>query len=162
VETITVAIVEHPAAGRKQGTVHDTKGNRWKVWADKIPNYALGSTYEVNYKTNHFNGQTFNVIETAKKIAGATPQEATAAAATYNASDEKRSEQIAVLAIVKEWVPQITVGDTAGLVHAIRVVREAWKQAYAKPLPSKIESGPHPVAEFNDEIPGFEGHDSHG
>ena len=141
-ETITVAKVEPPAAGRKQGTVHDTKGGRWKVWADKIPLYNIGSTYEVNYKTNNFNGQTFNVIETAKKVGTATPQEATAAAATYNVSDEKRSEQIAVLAIVKEWVAKIPVGDTAGLVHAIRSAREAWKQAYAKPMPTRIESGP--------------------
>jgi len=44
-ETITVAKVEQPAPGRKQGTVHDTKGARWKVWADKLANYNVGSTY---------------------------------------------------------------------------------------------------------------------
>ncbi len=152
-ETITVAKVEQPAAGRKQGMVHDTKGGRWKVWADKLANYNVGSTYEVNYKTNTFNGNTFNVIETMALKSTGSPQQVQAAAATHTQSDDKRSEDIAVLAIVKEWVAKIPVGDTEGLVHALRVARVAWRNsAVIKQMPSKIESGPQNEADFNDEI----------
>src|SRR5450631_2557537 len=109
-ETITVAKVETPAAGRKQGTVHDTKGARWKVWGDKLANYNVGSTYDITYKTNSFNGTNFNVIENAVLKAAGSPQQVQAAAATHTQGDEKRSEDIAVLALAKEWVSKIPVG----------------------------------------------------
>ena len=46
-ETITVANIELPAAGRKQGTITDSSGNRWKAWADKLADYRVGSTYTI-------------------------------------------------------------------------------------------------------------------
>ena len=62
---ITVAGVTPPGPGKKQGHVHDTDGNKWNVWADKIPNYRMGVSYEIKYEENEFNGKTFSVIKTA-------------------------------------------------------------------------------------------------
>ena len=151
---ITVAKVEPPAPNRKQGTIHDTKGARWKVWADKIPNYAVGSTYEITFKTNQFNNQTFNVIDSAKPLSTASPQQAQAAAATYTHADDKKSEQIAILALVKPWIEKIQVGDAAAMEHAIRAARTAWRQAWK----SRVESSRPPLDDMDgDIIPDFPG-----
>ncbi len=153
-QEITVAKIEPPAQGRKQGTIHDTSGGRWKAWGDKLANYQVGSTYTITYKTNSFNGQSFNVIDNAVLASHGTPQQARQVAATQTNSDDKRSEDIAVLALIKEWVAKIPVGDTEGLAHALRVCRSAWRNS-KNVLPSKIETGPQNAEDFGDEIPDF-------
>lgn len=159
-ETITVAKIDQPAPGRKQGTIHDTNGGRWKAWGDKLQNYQIGSTYTITYKTNSFNGTQFNVIENAVLALQGSPQQVTKAAdlgRAITATDDKRSEDIAVLALVKPWIEKIPVGDTEALVHAIRVCRVAWRNsAVMKPLPSRIESGPQNAEDFGDQIPDFQ------
>jgi len=62
--TITIAGINPPEIGKKQGKVIDTEGNKWNVWGDKLHNYRMGVTYDVVYETNEFNGKNFNVIKT--------------------------------------------------------------------------------------------------
>ena len=161
-QEITVAKVEKPAEGRKQGTVHDTKGGRWKVWADKLASYNVGSTYDVTYKVNNFNGQTFNVIENMVMKAAGTPQQVQAAATTYTQADDKKSDDIAVQAIVKSYIEvgAVPLGG-AELAHALRTAYSEWRKFQEwkkiKPMPSKIETGRQTAEEFNDAIPDFPG-----
>lgn len=69
---ITVAGITPPAAGKKQGDIIDTQGNKWKVWGDKLHLYQMGATYNINYDTNEFKGQNFNVVKT---VSPAIPQQ---------------------------------------------------------------------------------------
>lgn len=79
--TITVANVEYPQAGKKQGRITDSTGKMWGVWANEVSNYQQFTSYEVlEYKTNDFKGKTYYTIVRSKPVnlngggAGATPR----------------------------------------------------------------------------------------
>lgn len=73
--TITVAGINPPELGKKQGKIVDTAGNKWNVWGDKIASYRMGVTYDIVYETNEFKDTKFNVIKTANP-SNAAPQPA--------------------------------------------------------------------------------------
>lgn len=60
---ITVADINQPAPGKKQGKVIDTTGKTWQVWADKLYLYAPGQSYNITYKTTNFNGKDYYTID---------------------------------------------------------------------------------------------------
>lgn len=98
---ITVAGITPPAVGKKQGDVIDTQGNKWKVWGDKLHLYQMGATYNINYDTNEFKGQNFNVVKAVSPastpsapyvpqhgISGPAPTQPAAQGQQYTAKDK--------------------------------------------------------------------------
>ena len=152
--TIQVKSVRQPDKFPKYGSVQDASGTFWSVPAGILSQFAENSPATVEYETTQKGDKTYRNI-TKMIVGGAAPVSPRATGPSY---DEKRSEDIAVLAIVKEWVGKIPVGDTEGLVHALRVARVAWRNsAVIKQMPSKIETGRQTEAEFDDSIPDFPG-----
>ena len=50
--TITVASIIQPKAKGKPGALKDTEGQYWSVWWDKLAQYQVGETYELDYEQN--------------------------------------------------------------------------------------------------------------
>jgi len=65
---ITVASVEWPKEGKKQGAVIDSTGKRWGVWADKLGAFQQFATYEITFKTNEFKGTIYYTIDAAMLV----------------------------------------------------------------------------------------------
>ena len=81
---ITVAEIKHPEPGKKQGSIFDTAGNRWGVWADKLSNYVIGQSYTISeYETYEFKGKSYQTIKRASR---AVPSASQAAPPVYTAS----------------------------------------------------------------------------
>jgi hypothetical protein len=67
---ITVAGIEWPKEGKKQGKIIDSTGKKWNVWANQINDFQQYQSYEVTFETNDFKGQTYYIIKSAKPAAG--------------------------------------------------------------------------------------------
>lgn len=63
IASITVAAVTPPAPGKKRARVSDTEGNVYQVDGGAMFNFAPGSSWNIVYKDDSFNGHTFKVIE---------------------------------------------------------------------------------------------------
>jgi hypothetical protein len=71
-QIVTIASISTPQPGKKQGAVYDTAGNRWGVWADKLQNYNVGSTYKLMKITeNNFQGKTYKTVGECELVGGA-------------------------------------------------------------------------------------------
>ncbi len=152
--TITVAAKSAPAPGKKRWRVKNQEGMVFQVDPNLAPSLDLNKTYDITYKNDSYNNTTFRVLETVKESSAPTAANVSAQASEGRRAgyieDPKKAEDIAVLAIVKEWVGRIGVGDTAGLEHALRSARTAWRRHQT----SKIETGAVDP-DLNDELPEF-------
>jgi hypothetical protein len=154
-ETITVAHVEQPAQGRKQGTVIDTHGNKWKVWPDKLANYSPGNTYDITYKVNNFKGFESKVIDNSvMKSAGQAPLQA--AQPSFLPANYTKDEMIFVCGALNHALGATLTLNKVNVLGATNMLREVWAETFARApvkIKSKVETGVNP--DFNDEIPDF-------
>ena len=120
---IEIAYVNAPKEGKKMGSIKTSDGTFYNVFPDKLSQFAKGAKYRIEYEARPKDGG--GEWRTIKRIIG---NGAVAAPSNnYRArSNPSESKQIAVLAIVKEWVPHIPVGDEDALVHALQVAMRAY------------------------------------
>lgn len=153
--TITVAGITPPEPGRKQGKITDTEGNRWNCWADKLQNYRMGVTYEINYETNEFNNKKFNVIKTAN------PSNAAPRPAAQPKSDgwpgpqpslaaSPKDEMIFVCGVVNNAMSNTNINPfeitLTELIAMVDKARSAWRNTLGKSQKAD---------DMNDQIPDF-------
>lgn len=159
--TITVQGTEAPKPGKKRGRIKSETGMLFQANPEIIEGLIMGLPYEVAYKDEKFGDVSYRVVEAIypkggapqlpmHRVGGATQQRVTAPV-----TEDRRGEDIATLAIVKEWIKSIPVGDTGAVVHALKSARSAWLQFKKGTADPKIESGPSLKDELNDEIPEF-------
>lgn len=153
--TIQVAGTEAPAYGKKRGRIKDTNGTLYQALPSFLNMVKIGSAYDLTYKDDEFNGTKFRVVEGVAPAMGVPgPQSAARPSPHQTATSmgeprysepvrDDRGDDIATMAIVKEWIGRIPVGDTAAVVHALRAARRAWKTFKANP--DNIETGRQPL-----------------
>ena len=140
---VVAKFVNAPRAGSRYGSIKDANGEYWSVPATMLTQFAVNGSYQVEYDTTDKDGKTYKNIK--KLMVGGPTQPANLG--KHYLEDPRKAEDIAVLAIVKEWVGKIPVGDTEGLAHALRSARTAWRN-------SKVPGQDAPVdPEFDDQIP---------
>lgn len=149
---ITVAGITPPAAGKKQGDIIDTQGNKWKVWGDKLHLYQMGGSYSITYETNEFKGQQFNVIKTVNPAAPQqqprVQQPAPVQAAQQGQQFTSKDEMIFVCGVINNAMGnsninpfEITITEFISMVNKSR---QAWRNTFGK-----SQSG----GDMDDEIP---------
>lgn len=150
---IQVAGTEGPQAGKKRGRIKDTSGTLYQALPSFLGMVQIGGSYDLTYKDDEFNGTKFRVVE------GVTPAMAGASPGSYGPGttatparsyepvrqQDDRGDDIATMAIVKEWIGRIPVGDAGAVAHALRSARRAWKMFKANP--DNIETGRPPLAD---------------
>lgn len=74
-QTITVQYINPPKQqGGKKGSVKDTEGRYWGVWADKLGQYEQGKSYDILYETTQWQGKDQHTIKSASpRGAGVAP-----------------------------------------------------------------------------------------
>ena len=65
-ETIKVAYVNEPQAGKKQGTIKTEDGRYFGVYPDKLNQFQVGNTYEIEYSSRQWNGKTLHSVTGVK------------------------------------------------------------------------------------------------
>lgn len=167
---IQIAAIAKMPVGKSPGTIVDTNGVEWKIFLDKFQMLAnkVGQSVAINYKTDEWpvgSGRQQHTIiglaGTASGLPPAPPRQATPAPAAPAGfvNPAEKDENIAVLALVKEWMSKIPVGDIAGVTHALRTCRAAWrefKKTHAAPPVSPPNPKPPLREALNDEIPEFD------
>jgi hypothetical protein len=181
--TIVLQYVNPATTENGPGSIKDVNGILYQVWGEQINDFIgkEGQTVTINYKTGTYRGKPqYTVLGIAGTAQGmpAAPNRATApmpvipAVRTFRVDEAGRpmsppqgfayqaekDENIAVLALVKEWMGKIPIGDIAGVTHALRTCRAAWrefKRSHAAPA-TQVPAPRAPLAEFNDAIPGFD------
>lgn len=72
--TITVQYVNQPrASGGKKGSVKDSEGRYWGVWADKLDQFKAGQSYDILYETSQWQGKDQHTIKSASARGAAVP-----------------------------------------------------------------------------------------
>ena len=51
--TVKVQYVNMPKEGKKKGSIKDTEGDYYGVWADKLHDFQAGETYEITFRENN-------------------------------------------------------------------------------------------------------------
>jgi len=155
--TITVASIEWPKEGKKQGAIIDSTGKRWGVWADKVGTYQQFGTYEITYKTNKFRGATYYTIDTATLIGGngvrpppPIRNEGPAAPLSGLNSDDQRRMDIFVSVMINNSSFDPASAPEQELVDVINKFKRIWKRVYG-PQPDPISSTRN--HDINDDIP---------
>lgn len=166
--TITVAAIEWPKDGKKQGALIDSTGKRWGVWANKMHLYQQFSSYEITYNSSEFKGKTYFTIDTAKLVgANSQPQSASQIPAvpqksivpSYGSmppSDDIRRMDIFVCGAFNNSManPNCSplVMNSDNMIILIENLKKAWK-ATLGPKPDPISTSPSRDNDMNDEIP---------
>lgn len=161
--TVTVQGKADPERGKKRGRIKGDTGMLFQADPGFLNQVIVGSTYDLTYRDDEYNGTKFRVVEGVAPSVGRPPAPVPSPGGSTGQrryepapSEDRRGEDIATLAIVKEWIGRIPVGDEGALVHALRVARRAWLKFKSGSDP-KIESGPSMRDEMEDDIPEFPG-----
>ena len=125
---ITVRYVNQPKAGKRMGSIKDDTGQFYGCFPNMLTKFREGMNCTVEYEARPRDDggewRTVKSIVGTPTGTGAAPSMPTA---NYRArSNPSESKQIAVLAMVKEWVGKIAVGDEDALVHALQVCSRAY------------------------------------
>lgn len=165
-EIITVANVEGPAPGKKQGRVTDTQGRKWQIWGDKLHDYSIGVTYEVTkVKSNYFNGQQYVTIMESHPVGGSSGGPIGQPVARSNTSgstitiplpESNKDEQIFVCGALNNTLanPNINpmslgVQDLVGLVNAYR---DTWRNTFGR-KPATVAKPQSAGDDMEDSVP---------
>lgn len=142
---ITVAYINPPKEGKKMGSVKTADGQFYNVFENMLAQFSKGMKCRVEYEARPKDGG--GEWRTIKKIVGNGSAPTPGPKNDYRArSNPAEAKQIAVLAIVKEWVPQIAVADTAALIDAIRSAMMAYDQTLGGVQAQRRD-------DMNDEVP---------
>jgi hypothetical protein len=139
--TINVRYVNAPK-GKGPASVKDDQGRYWKFWTRDVPmdRFAAGQSYTVGYKTEPYNGEDQYYIQEVMGNGAAAPAPApksngaTHAPATNGHGNGQRDEFIFVCGVINQSVAagKIDPFEMTGIVDAITVAREAYKQTFGK------------------------------
>lgn len=120
---ITAKYLNPLKAGKKFASIKDDTDQFWLVRPGMFGQFSQGSKYKIEYSSR--TDQQGTEWRTIEKVLGNAM--APMAQNNYRArSNPSESKQIAVLAIVKEWIGRIEVGDEDALVHALQVAMRAY------------------------------------
>lgn len=126
VADLTIKYVNQPKPGKQLGNVKDINGELYLVPPAMLTQFSPGMVCKVEFTTS--TGQDGTVWKKVAKVIGSPGAPVPAKQQFMARKAPNESRQIGVLAIVKEWVGQIPVGDTAMLVTAIKSAMAAYDE----------------------------------
>lgn len=124
VAEIEVAYVNPPKEGKKMGSIKSKAGDYYWAYPNALEPFKQGMKCQIEYEAKaRDDGSEFRTL---KKLVGSSHAPSMPKHNYSAAKNPAESKQIAVLTIVKEWVPKIPMGDEEALVHAIEVASRAY------------------------------------
>lgn len=145
---ITVQKMNEPRNGKGPWGVQDTTGFWWKLWGNDKAKFKIdvGGTYEVQFKSEQYNGKEQRTISGAEIKAGPSAAVLPAKNNYMNSKNPAESKQIGVLALVKPWLDKLEVGDEEGAVHAVQTMMRVYDRTLAGAQTQRRD-------DMNDQIP---------
>lgn len=155
--TVTVAYVNQPAEGKKQGNIKTDGGDYYGVAPAMLGQFQPKGKYEITYESRDYNGKTYHTVKTVKALGGPAPSSNTGSGGNR---DEATSENIFVCGIMNALAANhigpadITPENIALLTNNLRM---GWRRGLV-PAGKTATSGmaPKPAQpddDMNDSIP---------
>jgi hypothetical protein len=151
--TVTVAYVNQPAEGKKQGNIKTDSGDYYGVPPAMLGQFSKGGKYEIAYESREYNGKTYHTVKTVKALGGAAPSSG------GGGDDSAKSENIFVCGAVNALLSGMTPADVTPESIALLTnnLRMGWRRGLvpvSKPVSSGMAQKPaEPNADMDDEIP---------
>jgi len=148
-QTVIVAYVNAPREGKKNGSIKTKGGDYYGVPPAMLSQFEQGGTYQVEYSTREFQGQTYrNVVSVQKQAPAPSTNGASAGAGAGGFREVSPAVQLNMA--IHSWVEagissgQVQFSDEA-IGDAIRTVIKGYRDGTAA-LSQKSN-------DMNDEIP---------
>ena len=134
-KTITVAKINHAAAGKKRNVVISTDGETFGVWPEKIALFKVGNTYDVEIDERVLNGMVLHNITDArpsdKPAAATSPDRQAGKQTSRQVRQADNSEQIFVCCALKELIRAGEVkNDKRQLWETTNMLRQLWQHTF--------------------------------
>lgn len=155
--SVKVAYVNPPKPGKKMGSIKDESGNYYGVWPDKLGQFSVGGTYNIEYETGTFNGRETRTLKRVLDVPGAPTPNASrpgSASPTARPSDAKAREMFVMAVVGKALQGAGTVPDTSTLASWVAAAALGWDLGMRDASsPKKAEPAPIDQEALDDEIP---------
>jgi hypothetical protein len=129
----TVKFVNPAKPGKKNGTIKAEDESFFLVPKEMLDSFRPGVTYDLEYETHDYQGQTFKTVRKFTEKAAAAA--ASGGGATRSATNPTDSEQIFVTALMKEMIAagKIDIMPET-LTNQVRQLRAVWKNGFGTTL----------------------------
>ena len=146
--TVTVERIYPQKEGAKTGSFKTTNGDFFRIWPDKMHLISEGGTYDIIYKSDTWQGKTFNTVT---RINGAANGTAAGVASRGGGAIDKSMEMFVMGTIGRCLHGTGTFPDYNTLVEWVKTAKTAWERGMKEQAPPKpTESFRDPL---DDEIP---------
>lgn len=127
--TIEVTAATPPPEGKKLGKVETTDGVVYHVWPDKLGLLRPGSTYEVQFSEDEFNGRTYRKIAKVKPTQKRQQQNGTPAQPQQPKSNASELEHDFVARTLAACIQAGTVAvHPTEMAKAVRMLRAVYRE----------------------------------
>lgn len=153
--TVTVAYVNQPAEGKKQGNIKTDGGDYYGVAPAMLGQFQPKGKYEITYESRDYNGKTYHTVKTVKALGGPAPS----TTGSGGNRDEATSENIFVCGIMNALATSGNIGDITpeNIALLTNNLRMGWRRGLVpagKTATSGMAQKPaQPDPDLNDEIP---------
>jgi len=150
--TVTVAYVNPPAEGKKQGNIKTDGGDYYGVAPAMLGQFSKGGKYEITYESRDYNGKTYHTVKTVKALGGPVPSNT----GSGGNRDEATSENIFVCGVMNAIAGTGSL-DTSpeGIALLTNNLRMGWRRGLV-PAGKTASSGMAPKRDplGNDDMDG--------
>lgn len=151
--TVTVAFVNPPAQGKKQGNIKTDNGDYYGVPPAMLGLFSKGGKYEINYESHEYNGKTYHTVTSVKPVASAGAQ---GQGGGKYGSDPATSENIFVCGIMNALATSGNLGEItpANIALLTNNLRMGWRQGLVPTgKPASTMTKQQSQDDMDDEIP---------
>jgi hypothetical protein len=137
--TVKVQYVNMPKEGKKKGSIRDSEGDYYGVWADKLHDFQAGETYEITFRENNGYRDVVAVKRApAPKVAEEKPYTVVktadprpAANGYYRPTSPRDAERMFVCSILNAFIQTGRIeNDGPALSHAVNTLRAVWGETF--------------------------------
>lgn len=150
--TVTVAFVNPPAQGRKQGNIKTDDGNYYGVQPSMLGLFSKGGKYEINFDSREYNGKTYHTVTSVKALGGGSET----AQGGGKGTDPATSENIFVCGIMNALASSGSLGDVTpeNIALLTNNLRMGWRRGLVPASkPASTMTKQQSQDDMNDEIP---------
>lgn len=150
--TVTVAYVNPPAQGKKQGNIKTDNGDFYGVSPAMLGLFSKGGKYEINYESREYQGKTYHTVTSVKKLESPAP----ASGGGKTGTDPATSENIFVCGIMNALATSGNLGEITpeNIALLTNNLRMGWRRGLVPAgKPTSTMTKQESQDDMNDEIP---------
>lgn len=131
---IQCSFVNPPKPGKTNGSIRVKTGEFYGVKPDMLNQFQPEQTYDIEFTSRQFNGQTYNTITSAKHLVEAAPAAANGAGSSYGKygkADDATAERIFVCGGLNAAISGGHVDlNTEHLTNLVNIFRLVWDDTF--------------------------------